>query len=268
MSEIIDPEKEKEWFENYVNSFIQPENNNDDNKNLNLKREHSLKVADNMKAIAEYLDIDNHNTKLAYIIGLFHDIGRFIQFYKHNTFSDSESVYHGNLGIEVFDKYNKFSNYPDTEQMIIRKAVYFHGLPEIGDDLNKKERLFSEMIRDADKLDIYRIVKAYYREMLDGNRNPQLELGLSDEEKISSKVIDDFYAKKIILKKDMNYLNDFKVLQIAWIFDLNFNYTKKRILDYGYIESIAETISVNLLKHQIRDFALSYLKNQVNNLDD
>ena len=78
----MDIEIAKNEFLNYTNSY--------DLSNFNIKRkvDHSLRVMELCKIIAENLNLDVEDIKLAELIGLLHDIGRFEQMKVYNTFND------------------------------------------------------------------------------------------------------------------------------------------------------------------------------------
>lgn len=259
MKEHVCIEDEKQWLKDYVDPFLRP---GDDfyNENILLKYRHSLLVYKHIINLAEDLNLSEKDKKLAGFIGLYHDIGRFRQYRDYNTFSDKDSVYHGDLGIEVLKEINKLTNFTPQEQDIIITSIHNHGLPAIENNVDKNTLLLAKMIRDADKMDIFRIVDEYYREMLKGKRNISLELGLKNADNISKKVLDRFFNEQIVYKSDMQYLNDFKILQIAWIYDLNFTYTRNYVLHSGHIESIIKSITVTDIQDAIRTKALDYLK--------
>ena len=72
------------------------------NGRIRLKMEHILHVADNSKMIAQNIGLDNEKVKLAELIGLFHDIGRFEQARVYDTFSDKDSgVDHAAYSLKV-----------------------------------------------------------------------------------------------------------------------------------------------------------------------
>ncbi|MGC9331097.1 MAG: HD domain-containing protein [Bacteroidales bacterium] len=259
MNQQLSIESEKSWLNNYVGDFFRTD---DDffNQNVLLKHKHSLQVCNHIKNLAISLDLSDYQIKLAEFIGLYHDIGRFRQYRDYNTFSDKDSVYHGDLGIEELKGIDKLEKFTVGEQHTIIASIHNHGLPIIEENLDKQTIMFAKMIRDADKMDIYRIVDEYYRDMLKGNRNISLELGLKNEDKISKKVLNAFFNESIVYKSDMHYLNDFKLLQIAWIYDLNYQYTRNYILHSGRLESIINSISVQDIQNDIKTKAMDYLK--------
>jgi len=54
--------------------------------NIELKEVHSLNVAENCLKIAKSENLNQEKTLIAYLCGLFHDVGRFEQFYKISHF--------------------------------------------------------------------------------------------------------------------------------------------------------------------------------------
>ncbi len=250
--------KEIQFFNNYVDSFLSV-NEGSLNENILLKKKHSLRVTRHALDIAKSLDLSQDKIELSGIIGLFHDIGRFTQYRDYHTFSDKDSVYHGDLGIDVLKSIKKTEIFDQSEWNIVETAIHNHGLPKIESNVNGKALLFSQIIRDADKLDIFYLVDAYYKSILKGNRNIALELGLSHESKLTDKVFEAFMREKIILKSNMQYLNDFKLLQIAWIYDLNFPFTKNYVKNTPYLQSIIDQIDIPEKQEIIRQKAIAYL---------
>ncbi|MDD4150842.1 MAG: HD domain-containing protein [Bacteroidales bacterium] len=237
-------------FKDYSNSFLS--DNIDDNLNVNikLKRDHSLRVFENAEAIAKSLNLNEKDLFITQLCGLFHDIGRFEQFTKYKTFRDEDSLYHGALGEEILKKEKFIVTESLDIQNIVCDAVYNHGLIAI-ERKNTISLLFSKITRDADKIDIFRIVAKYYRKS--GPRNIALEYGLKDIPIISDSVITKFKTKELINKQELHTLNDFKTMQLAWIFDLNFPYTKEKIIEQGYLNSILDSINAVDQREILRD---------------
>lgn len=112
----------------------------------------------------------------------------------------------------------------------------------------------------ADKLDIWHVViHQYYSK---DKRNNTIVLDLPDLPNISDDVVLDVLAEKIVRKENRQTVNDFKVMQMSWVFDLNFVYTYKQVLKRGYINTLAELISPDADKKrkilQIVDSHLNY----------
>lgn len=236
-------------FQSYTKDFLRKKNEHDYIENIKLKIYHSQQVYKHALNISISENNSKENTFIAGVCGLFHDIGRFIQFYKYNTFKDSQNLYHGQLGCEVIEKENFFSDIAPEIISVIKAAVYAHGLLKIPENYSKKEKYFSKITRDADKTDIFRIIVKYYNTT--GPRNISLEYGLEDFPKVSNDVLSCFLNKQLISKNSLKTLNDFKLMQIAWIYDINFDYTRNHILENGYLEKIAMSITDGLAQTKI-----------------
>ena len=136
---MIDIEKAKKEFINHVNKI------EIDNPRVQTKIGHTFRVAENCKKIAISLELTEEETKLAELIGLLHDIGRFEQYkiYDKNTNSiildNNIKFNHGEAGVGVLKKDNYIRNYIDDNKYdkIIFTAVYEHNRYEISKDLTK-----------------------------------------------------------------------------------------------------------------------------------
>ncbi|HXK82130.1 MAG TPA: HD domain-containing protein [Bacteroidales bacterium] len=243
------------WLKEYVNQHITGDQDTD--VNINMKYQHSLKVANNARVICQNLNMKDSECRLAYICGLFHDIGRFRQYKVYHTFVDSQSIYHGELGVDVLEKLNILKGFNKKHAKIIKDAVYNHGLLNISDRLNGDYLLFTNIIRDADKLDIYRIVTDYYRHI--ETRNVAIELGLYKGEKVTEQIITALENAEVIRKEELIYLNDFKILQISWIFDLNFDITKELILKNNFIDLIISSIEGDSIRDRVKQIIYKHI---------
>ena len=66
---------------------------------IRLKRDHSLRVLENGCDIVRNEGISGEAGELASLASLYHDIGRFPQFARYNTYKDADSKHHGRLGV-------------------------------------------------------------------------------------------------------------------------------------------------------------------------
>jgi putative nucleotidyltransferase with HDIG domain len=248
------------WFDSYINHFlITPP---DLSENIQIKADHSKKVHLEMLGLAKSLNLNNEDIFLAETIGLFHDIGRFKQYVKYQTFSDSKSQNHAELGVEVLKENNVLKDLSEKQQEIIYKAILNHSRAEIVPDKNDEVIFFSKMIRDADKLDIWRLITEYYM-VKEQHENKTLELELPDNEEISDEVLSAILNHQLILKESMKTLNDFKLLQIAWVFDLNFDYSIQRLHEKNYLERIIKTLPQNNKVNQVRNIVELYFSEHI-----
>jgi len=100
---------------------------------------------------------------------------------------------------------------------------------------------FTKLLRDADKLDIWRVLTDYYCNK-NKPRNERFELGLPDTPEISEKVCQDLMAGRPIEEEHLKSLNDFKLLLMGWVYDVNFPWTFQLIRERGYLEMIRDAL--------------------------
>ena len=74
------------------------------------------------------------------------------------------------------------------------------------------------------------------------DQNQSIELDLPDEPNISDQVYESLMNGKIVRMTDLNTLSDFKLLQIGWIYDVNFPKTFQIIREKRYLEKIREAL--------------------------
>ncbi|MEW6569977.1 MAG: HD domain-containing protein [Nitrospirota bacterium] len=225
----------KKWFSDYCMSFYFP--NIDDQRNILLKEEHTAKVCENILYIAKGLSLDKNKTMLAETIALFHDIGRFPQYSKYKTFRDRKSVNHGLLGAETLIEKRILDRLPQNERELIIEAVRFHNAFSVPKNEKEEFVFFSRLIRDADKLDIWRVFLEYYSSPED-ERASAVGLGLPDLPHYTKEVLLTLYEKRVVSLSEIKTLNDFKMLQLSWIFDLNFTPSFKLLSERKYIDRI------------------------------
>ena len=250
----------KSWFNKYVNQFVLQYP--DLVENIEIKADHSRRVSKEVVEIAKNLKLNDDEVLLAETIGIFHDVGRFRQYVKYGTFSDSKSQNHAELGVKVLKENNILNNLSKESREIIYKSILNHSRAEIIKDKNEKVNFFSKLIRDADKLDIWRLITEYYM-VKEQKKNKTLELELPDNDEISDNVLESIINKQVVKKESMKTLNDFKLLQIAWLFDLNFNYSIKRLYDKKYLDKIFDTLPENHKVRKVKEIVNDYFKQHI-----
>jgi len=229
----------KKWFADYVAGFY----SNDPicNFSFDLKEKHTKRVCINIIKICRELNLDKPDTLIAEAIALLHDIGRFKQFAVYKTFKDMASENHARLGIREIANARILKGFTKKEKKYIIKGVAFHNAAKIPADKDNKSVLFMRLIRDADKLDIWKVVTEYYHQK-DKHPNPVLENNLPDDPVCSKKVIESLNSNKIVQIKEIKTLSDLKLLQISWVFDLNFLPAFKETRKHRFIDKIEKTL--------------------------
>jgi putative nucleotidyltransferase with HDIG domain len=207
--------------------------------NIQLKEEHTYRVAKNSAAIAKSLAFENNQRELAEVIGLFHDVGRFKQYSTYKTFNDAKTGSHADIGVDVLRETGILSCLSDVEQELILNAIKYHNLYEIPQKDSPEVILHSKIIRDADKLDGYYIVT---------NENEERKYSLDKldtEPSYSQSLIADIINCKNIKFCNMKYENDRKLLMLSLVFDMNFPFSFLQVLNNGYIDKLISKLPKN-----------------------
>jgi hypothetical protein len=228
----------KAWFETYSKSFLT--NNTAKDGPLVLKIEHTARVCENIRRLARSIDLENSDRQVAEAVGLLHDIGRFVQFSRYGTFNDRQSVNHATLGIDVLRQAAVLDGLTDVERSIIMDAVRFHNAPALPADRPSRSLVFMRLIRDADKLDIWKVFADYYRR--DQLPEPAIIQHLPDVPMWQEAVIDAVMQGRKADYHDMRSLNDYKLLQISWVFELYFHETAALARKRGDVAVIARSL--------------------------
>jgi len=251
----------RSWFFDYVKKFYSDDLNVQ--RNIKLKEEHTLRVCENILLIGKSINLDENKLFIAETVALFHDIGRFEQFKKYRTFDDRKSENHAELSVKVLKDSNVLSCLTGNEQELILKSVEFHNLQKIPANLKPDTVLFLKLLRDADKLDIFKVVTEYYEEK-DKNPNPALELELSDEPSYSHEFVDDILNFRAS-KNNLNTHNDMKLFQLTWLFDINFPVTFKCFKEKNYLEKIIRSLpddeNIRGVHEHLRDYLIQKFNN-------
>lgn len=239
---ISDFQSFERFFTDYVKDFYSY--NEECQRNIILKKEHTERVCSDIEIIASSLNLADDFILWAKTTALFHDIGRFYQLKTYNTFDDSISVNHAELSADILESTGMLDKLPQDEKGSILKAVRYHNRYKIPMDENNNCILLTKLIRDADKLDIYKVLTQYYAEM-NKNPNPAVEHNLPNTGTYSQIILDDILNLRNSNNKHMKTRYDMRLLCLTWIFDVNFSTTLKLIKKRDYIEKVLKALPEN-----------------------
>ena len=227
--------RRKTWFDGHISPFYRNDPKYDGP--LHLKAAHTERVRGLTRAIGRDMGLDEPSLRLAVSIALFHDIGRFAQYRKYRTFNDMISENHAVMGLGRMARGRALAGVDRKEKKIICRSIFYHNaarLPHMDDT----SLFFARLIRDADKLDILGIFADYYPKR-DKNYDSVIEMGLPDGPGHSRETVSALLESRSALKKHVKTLIDFKLLQISWVFDLNFPPSFALLKRFGHIDKIA-----------------------------
>lgn len=221
---MINIENAKKVFREYVSEY------DINDGRIALKVKHILKVSAISKRIAESLNLSKEDVKLAELIGLLHDIGRFEQIRKYNTFVDKNSINHGEYGVKVLfeDGLIEKFNVDEKYYRIIKLSILNHNRSKIEEGLEEKEQLHCMIIRDSDKLDIFHVLTTDTLYNIYGCET-------MENEEFSDEIIREFKEEHYIDYKKRETFGDTWISHMAYVFDFNYESSYKVLAENDYI---------------------------------
>src|SRR5574337_68350 len=185
----------KDWFFAYCRSFYSSDPA--DQKNILTKEEHTRRVMENITDIGRHIGMGAEKLRLAEAVALFHDVGRFPQYQRYKTFRDSASTNHAALGASVLTEKDALRGLHRRERELILHAVTLHNVFSVPEKLDEESLLLVKLIRDADKLDIWRVFVDFYASP-DEDRASAVALGLPDGAEYSKEVIASVFRRRMV----------------------------------------------------------------------
>ncbi|MCI8362183.1 MAG: HD domain-containing protein [Clostridia bacterium] len=231
---MIDIKKAKIAFKDFLEGY-----DNKEHVSFKLKVVHTYHVAEDARKIAEELKLNKEDIELAELIGILHDIGRFEELKVLNELN-SVKFNHAMYGSKMLFEQGMIRNFIEDSRYdeIIKKAIENHSKLEIEKGLDERTLLHSKIIRDADKLDNYRVKKEESIEAIFPTRvNKKEDM---EESLLSNKVYDAVLNKRCVDIHDRITPLDFWVCILAFTFDLNFDVTYKIVKENDYINVLID----------------------------
>jgi len=227
------------WFGQYTRHHMLI--NSKDRYPVTMKIVHCQRVRREALMLGRDLGLDTRDLCIADAAGLLHDIGRFPQYSKHKTFVDYVSVNHAELGAQVLKENLVLRKFSEREQQRILTAIRYHNRVVLPADIDRKLHLLSRILRDADKLDIWRVFTEHNKLSKD-EQNKTVDQDLPDGDSCSEKALADIMAGKLVDFRHVASKNDFALMRLAWVYDVNFTHTFRQILARNYLQTLHLTL--------------------------
>lgn len=248
---------------NVINAFAEYVRNYDpSDEKIKLKIDHTYRVAGLCQRIAESLGLSEPDVDIAWLLGMLHDIGRFEQIRCFGTFNDVQSVDHAEFGADLLFKeglIRKFaegyyeecelarSGNEEAEQIIknnehhnkdtglIEMAIRQHNKYRVKEDLTERQRMFCDILRDADKVDIFKVNADIPMEIIYDVTTEELKNGV-----ITKEVLESFYKKETVLKSVRRSAVDNIVGHISLLFELVYKESYRQAKEQGYVYKLLD----------------------------
>jgi hypothetical protein len=222
------------WFKGYVDAFRDGAKLSSP---LELKRLHSLRVAENAALIAAGFGLAQEEIELARAAGLLHDAGRFSQFARYESFRDADTIDHGLEGRRVLEEAAPFADADERERLLC--AVQYHNrkTEDIPPGLPASQSSLLRLVRDADKLDIMEIVLDSVE--ADGFKDlPVMVPNIRLSRELTPGVLDKALIGESPSSEKLSTLADFLVMLASWFFDLNYMPSRRLAAQRGILPRI------------------------------
>lgn len=248
---------------NVINAFAEYVRNYDpSDEKIKLKIDHTYRVAGLCQRIAESLGLSEPDVDIAWLLGMLHDIGRFEQIRRFGTFNDAQSVDHAEFGADLLFKEGlirkfaegyyvecefassgneeagqiiKNNEYHNKDTGLLELAIRQHNKYRVKEDLTERQRMFCDILRDADKVDIFKVNADIPMEIIYDVTTEELKNGV-----ITKEVLESFYKKETVLKSVRRSAVDHIVGHISLLFELVYKESYRQAKEQGYVYKLLD----------------------------
>ena len=220
------------WFDAYLDGFRE--------KGVlhplqELKRSHSLRVADNAALLAAGLQLAPGDILLARAAGLVHDIGRFSQFRDHGSLSDDDTTDHGAEGRTTLEAMTAGFFGDAEERNRLFTAVQYHNRRTADIPVLETESAeLLKLLRDADKLDIMEVVLGSVA--ADGFRDlPVMLPHMGPGRELTPGLLDKAVSASGLNIAELRTVADMLLMTASWFYDLNYPASHRLAARRGFL---------------------------------
>ncbi|HJD29630.1 MAG TPA: HD domain-containing protein [Candidatus Blautia avicola] len=221
----IDIEHAKKEFDKYLQDFDL------ENPKILLKKVHTYGVIKAADYICTREELGAGDRDLALLIALLHDIGRFEQLRAYNSYDD-DRFDHARFGVKLLFEQGKIRDFiscADYDE-VIRQSIACHSMYRLPEIQDPRILLHCKIIRDADKLDNFRVKSV---DSLEAHFDLLGEI--IQKEGISENVLQAVRDHRCVRREERKTHLDMWVSYMAFIFDLNFSSSFRFIQEHDYI---------------------------------
>jgi len=201
-----------------------------------LKRRHTDHVVANARLIASGERFDHATELVCLAAALLHDAGRYEQLRRYNTFRDADSVDHAVFSHDIARDKGWLAECAPEEAKAVLDAVLFHNRRDVPDGLDALTLAASHTVRDADKLDIFRVLEERVA-TTDWRNNCSAFWNLPVRAEPSQAVLAAIRERRPVDYQNIKTLADFVLIQVGWMISGLFYPTSRRLAaERGHLE--------------------------------
>ena len=232
----IDRQKVLKAFGDYVDNYDSTD------EKVRLKIEHTYRVSELCENIARSLGLNEEDVSLAWFLGILHDVGRFEQLKNYGTFIDAQSIDHAMYGAEILFEQGKIRDYieDDGEDALLRMAVSYHSAYRLPEELDYRTRMFCQILRDGDKIDILKVNVEFSLEEIYNVSTRELRTS-----KVSKEVMEAFKEGHAVLRSLKKTPVDNVVGHISLVYELVYPRSLALVKEQGYAKKLMDFQSEN-----------------------
>lgn len=235
-----------EQFLDYIRNYDMTD------EQIALKAFHTMKVLEAMDRLCHEQEIDPELAYYADLCALYHDLGRFEQVRRFHTFLDAKSADHAALSVEELEKNGFLEDLEPEWRSRVLNAIACHSAFEIPAFDDGKTEVLARLLRDADKIDIFRVfAKDTISSALESSVDELSRLELTEA------VRADLRNHRSVLKSHRTNPLDIWAAGIGFYYDLNFPASVNRVITEGYLRELFS--HADFLKKEARQDLLSLL---------
>lgn len=270
---MIDRNRVRQQFADYTAAYDTAD------EKIKLKIEHTYRVADLCEQIVRAEGLSSYDIDFAWLSGMLHDVGRFEQLRQYGTFSDADSIDHALLGVQILfgteAGQGRIRDYVDeldmdmvkedernevicTEDERIEAVIRYHSAYRLPEHLDARTRLFCNILRDADKIDILKVNVDVPLEAIYNTTTEELRTCA-----VTDTVMQAYYEEQAILRALKRVPVDNVVSHIALVYELVFPVSITIVQQQGYLDKLLHFESENSITQaqfeQLRTYMEGYL---------
>lgn len=221
-------------YDEYVDTYREP--NGALPSMMQLKRAHTGFVVKNATMIADGEKFDALTREVALSAALLHDTGRYEQLKRFNTFKDSESIDHAVFSHDIVKEKGWLETAGSSRADAILAAILYHNRRELPDGLDDLILAASHTVRDADKLDIFRVLQDQVANT-DWRKDTRAFWNLATNEPPNPVVVECIENRRPVDYQSIKSLSDFVLIQVGWMVSgLHYATSRRLCAERGHLE--------------------------------